>query len=104
MDAAYDPVSVAHAARIGFEMGADIVKTNYCGDVESFRHVVRSSPVPIVVAGGPKRESGSGGPLQMVHEIMEAGAAGVAIGRRVWQSEDPASTVRQIHQILFPAD
>jgi fructose-bisphosphate aldolase/2-amino-3,7-dideoxy-D-threo-hept-6-ulosonate synthase len=104
MDAAYDPEAVAHAARIGFEMGADIVKTNYCGDIESFKHVIRSSPVPIVVAGGPKKESDGGSPLEMVHEIIEAGAAGVAIGRRVWQSEDPESTVRQIHQILFPTD
>ena len=101
MDAAYDPVSVAHAARIGYEMGADIVKTNYCGQVESFKHVVESSPIPIVVAGGPKKETGADGPLQMVREIVEAGAAGVAIGRRIWQSEDPESTVRQIRHVLF---
>jgi fructose-bisphosphate aldolase/2-amino-3,7-dideoxy-D-threo-hept-6-ulosonate synthase len=101
MDAAYDPESVAHAARIGYEMGADIVKTNYCGDVETFKHVVESSPVPIVVAGGPKKEGGGDDPLQMVREIIEAGAAGVAIGRRVWQSEDPKATVHQMHQVLF---
>ncbi len=101
MDAAYDPTQVAHAARIGYEMGADIVKTNYCGEIETFKHVVRSSPVPIVVAGGPKNERGAEDPLQMVREIVEAGAAGVAIGRRVWQSEDPELTVRQIHQVLF---
>jgi fructose-bisphosphate aldolase/2-amino-3,7-dideoxy-D-threo-hept-6-ulosonate synthase len=101
MDAAFDPVSVAHAARIGYEMGADIVKTNYCGEVEAFKHVVESSPVPIVVAGGPKKEDGGDDPLQMVREILDAGAAGVAIGRRVWQSEDPESTVRQIHHVLF---
>ena len=41
MDAAYDPTQVAHAARIGYEMGADIVKTNYCGEIETFKHVVR---------------------------------------------------------------
>jgi class I fructose-bisphosphate aldolase len=40
--------------------------------------------------------------MHMVREIVEAGAAGVAIGRRVWQSEDPERTVRAIHQVLFP--
>ena len=104
MDDAYDPKAIAHAARIGFEMGADIIKTNYCGDVAAFKHVVCSSPVPIVVAGGPRNSSGSDGTLQMVREILEAGAAGVAIGRRVWQAENPEAVVRAMHQILFPND
>jgi DhnA family fructose-bisphosphate aldolase class Ia len=99
---AYDGKAVAHAARIGFELGADIVKTNYCGDVDEFRRVVDSSPVPILTAGGPKKGGGDNGTLQLVREVKEAGAAGVAIGRRVWQSDDPESLVRQIHTILFP--
>jgi fructose-bisphosphate aldolase/2-amino-3,7-dideoxy-D-threo-hept-6-ulosonate synthase len=107
MESAYEPEAIAHAARIGFEMGADIVKTNYCGSVEGFRHVVTSAPVPILVAGGPTKgyganSEGSDGTLEMVRELVQAGAAGVAIGRRVWQSEDPQRTVRLIHEILFP--
>jgi len=102
MDDAYNPEAIAHAARIGFEMGADVVKTNYCGDVAAFRHVVSSSPVPIVVAGGPKKGDGADDLVQLVREVVEAGAAGVAIGRRVWQSEDPQAAVRQIHGVLFP--
>jgi DhnA family fructose-bisphosphate aldolase class Ia len=39
----------------------------------------------------------------MVKELMEAGASGVAIGRRVWQSENPASLVRSMKEIMFPA-
>jgi DhnA family fructose-bisphosphate aldolase class Ia len=101
MDEAYAPATIAHAARIGFEMGADLIKTNYCGDVATFRHVVESSPVPIVIAGGPKK--GESDDLQsMVREVIGAGAAGVAIGRRVWQSLDPEDAVRQMHHILFP--
>jgi len=99
---AYDGKAVAHAARIGFELGADIVKTNYCGDVDEFRRVVASSPVPILTAGGPRKGKGDNGTLQLVREVTEAGAAGVAIGRRVWQSEDPESLVSRIHAILFP--
>lgn len=99
---AYNARAVAHAARIGFELGADIVKTNYCGDIEEFRRVVASSPVPILTAGGPRKGTGDDSTLQLVREVTEAGAAGVAIGRRVWQSEDPEALVRQIHAILFP--
>ena len=48
---------VAHAARIGAELGADIIKTNYTGDIETFKTVVESCPVPVVIAGGPKCKS-----------------------------------------------
>jgi fructose-bisphosphate aldolase/2-amino-3,7-dideoxy-D-threo-hept-6-ulosonate synthase len=102
-DAAYDAEAIAHAARIGFELGADIVKTNYCGAVEPFRRVVASSPVPILTAGGPRKDGGDEGTLQMVREVVEAGAGGVAIGRRVWQSDDPETLVRKIHSTLFPS-
>jgi DhnA family fructose-bisphosphate aldolase class Ia len=101
---AYDGQAVAHAARIGFELGADIIKTNYCGDVEAFRRVVASSPVPILTAGGPHKGSGEESTLQLVREVVAAGAAGVAIGRRVWQSDDPEGLVRMMHGILFPSE
>lgn len=97
----YDRQAIAHAARIGFEMGADIIKTNYCGDIEAFQHVVASSPVPILVAGGPRKAEGQDDTLQLVREILEAGAAGVAFGRRIWQSEDPRGLVSEIHHTLF---
>jgi len=100
----YDPQAIAHAARIGFELGADIVKTNYCGDVDAFRQVVASSPVPILTAGGPMKNSGDESTIQLVREVIEAGAAGVAIGRRVWQSDDPEALVRKIHNTLFPGE
>ena len=50
----HDPVNVAHAARIGAEIGADVVKTVYTGDPDSFRDVIRGCPVPVIIAGGPK--------------------------------------------------
>ncbi len=102
LDDAYKPEAIAHATRIGFEMGADIVKTNYCGDVEAFRHVVAASPVPIIVAGGPSVGDGADDTLQMAREVVRAGAAGVAIGRRVWQATDPRQIVRELHTVLFP--
>lgn len=50
----HDYEVVNHAARLGYELGADIVKTNYTGDTKSFQNVVKSIRVPLVVAGGPK--------------------------------------------------
>jgi fructose-bisphosphate aldolase/2-amino-3,7-dideoxy-D-threo-hept-6-ulosonate synthase len=87
------------AVRIASEEGADLIKTWYTGDPESFREVIDYSLVPVVVAGGARR-GGDRGLLEMVAGAMEAGAAGVAVGRRVWQSPAPAATVRALQAIV----
>ncbi|MGQ9514366.1 MAG: 2-amino-3,7-dideoxy-D-threo-hept-6-ulosonate synthase [Thermoproteota archaeon] len=84
----HDPSAVAHASRIGAELGADIVKTNYTGSVDSFKEVVRSCPVPIVIAGGPKMSSVKE-LLNMVHDSILAGSRGVSIGRNIFQYSSP---------------
>ncbi|MEA1985444.1 MAG: 2-amino-3,7-dideoxy-D-threo-hept-6-ulosonate synthase [Euryarchaeota archaeon] len=94
-----DPQKVAHAARIGAELGSDIIKTVYTGDVDSFRDVVDGCPVPIVIAGGPKTNTDEEF-LEMIRGAMDAGARGVAIGRNVFQHPDPASMTRAITQIV----
>ena len=48
--------------RIGAELGADIIKTNYTGNIETFKTVIESCPVPVVIAGGPKCKSIEGNP------------------------------------------
>jgi fructose-bisphosphate aldolase / 2-amino-3,7-dideoxy-D-threo-hept-6-ulosonate synthase len=90
---------VSHAARLGYEIGADIVKTNYTGDVDSFRRVVKSVKVPIVVAGGP-RASRDSEALSMIAESMAAGAAGVSIGRNIFQHENPTIMTKAIVSIV----
>jgi len=52
----FDPEGIMWAARIGIEAGVDVIKVGYTGDVNSFRQVVESSPVPVVAAGGPKEK------------------------------------------------
>lgn len=94
---AYDVVS--HAARIGYELGADIVKTNYTGDIDSFRNVVDSVKVPVVIAGGPKAKSDREA-LQMISDSMKAGAAGVSIGRNVFQHRDPTKMTMALVDIV----
>ena len=78
-----DPEGIKLAARAAQEIGADIVKTYYTGDPDSFRAVVEGCPVPIVILGGEKNDS-----LKSLFEdvfwSIQAGGAGIAIGRNIW--------------------
>lgn len=95
----HDPTAVAHAARIGAELGADIIKTNYTGNVETFKQVVESCPAPVIIAGGPKTET-TQQLLEMVHDSMKAGCAGLSIGRNVFQHKDPTLMVKAFVSII----
>lgn len=96
----YNVDGVRYAARLGAELGVDIVKTYYTGSAETFRKVVKSCPVPVVAAGGPRKDTAEE-VLTMVKEVMEAGAAGVTIGRNVWAYSDPVGMIQAIHDIVF---
>ncbi|MEM4340463.1 MAG: hypothetical protein QW319_02865, partial [Candidatus Nitrosocaldus sp.] len=96
----HDPGVVAHTARIGAEAGADIVKTVYTGDPDSFKMVVKGCPVPIVIAGGPKASSDEE-VLEMTKGAMEAGAAGVTFGRNIFQHRNPPAMIRALASIIF---
>ena len=91
--------AVAHAARIGAELGADVVKTVYTGDTDSFRKVVRSCPVPLVVAGGPRMTTDLD-VLELGENSMKAGAAGLSFGRNVFQHDSPQSMSRALAAIV----
>jgi predicted phospho-2-dehydro-3-deoxyheptonate aldolase len=93
------PDVVAHAARIGAELGADIIKTNYTGNIETFKAVVESCPVPVVIAGGPKCKTLQE-ILQTTSDSMKAGAAGLSIGRNVFQCDNPTQIVKALCAIV----
>lgn len=95
----YDVDVVKHAARIGAELGADIVKTNYTGSPETFKEVVDGCPVPVIIAGGPKMNSEQE-LLEMIEGSLEAGGRGVAIGRNVFQAQDPTGLIRRIAKVV----
>lgn len=79
------PEIVAYAARIAFELGADIAKVKWSGDRESFRWVCQAAAeTKVVLSGGVKTEDPAEF-LSVVTAVMEAGGAGVAVGRNVWQ-------------------
>jgi class I fructose-bisphosphate aldolase len=96
----YDVEVVKHAARVGCEMGADIVKVSYTGSPESFRQVVEGCTVPVVIAGGAKMDSDRD-ILEMVRGSIDAGGSGVSIGRNVFQHRNPSQMVRAMAKIVF---
>lgn len=95
----YAPEAVKHAARLGAELGADIVKVSYTGNPETFQKVVEGCHVPVIIAGGPKMDSDQA-ILEMVKGAIEAGGAGTSIGRNVFQHDNPTKIVQALHMIV----
>lgn len=83
------------ACRIAAEIGAHFVKTYYC---EDFHKVVEGCPVPIVIAGGKKIPDMDA--LKMTENAIKAGAAGVDMGRNIFQSDNPAGMIKAVRQIV----
>ncbi|MBI5233595.1 MAG: 3-hydroxy-5-phosphonooxypentane-2,4-dione thiolase [Deltaproteobacteria bacterium] len=83
------------ASRIAVELGAHIVKTYYC---EDFDKVVRTCPVPIVIAGGKKIEEKDA--LSLAYNAIKRGAKGVDMGRNIFQSENPVPMIKAVREIV----
>ena len=90
---------VAHCARVGMELGADMVKVVYSGSVETFAQVIDSCAVPVVIAGGEEIKS-TFDILQMAQEAIIAGATGLSVGRNVFQHSDRINLVRALSAIV----
>ncbi|MGM0419043.1 MAG: 2-amino-3,7-dideoxy-D-threo-hept-6-ulosonate synthase [Thermodesulfobacteriota bacterium] len=95
----FDVNVVKHCARVAEELGADVVKVAYTGSPETFEKVVEGCCIPVVIAGGPKmnthREI-----VQMVYDSVSAGAAGLSVGRNIFQDDNPAKLVRALHKVV----
>ena len=93
-----DPEALGHAVRLAEELGADVVKTGYSGDGDSFARVTESTRLPVVIAGGSKgtdRET-----VEMVRGAMDGEAAGVSMGRSIFQHEDPEGIARAVSAVV----
>jgi class I fructose-bisphosphate aldolase len=95
------PSIVAYGARIGMELGADMVKVKYTGSVDSFRWVVQSAyPTKVVMSGGPMTKTDEEF-LSRVKDVLATGAAGIAVGRNIWQRTDPLNISNKLHQLIY---
>lgn len=88
---------LALSCRIAAELGAKVVKTYWCK--KDFDKVVKGCPVPVVMAGGPKCETGLQ-VLEFVYDGMQKGAIGVNLGRNVWQNAHPVAMAKALQAII----
>ncbi|MEM2808570.1 MAG: 2-amino-4,5-dihydroxy-6-one-heptanoic acid-7-phosphate synthase, partial [Candidatus Caldarchaeum sp.] len=96
-----DPAVISHVARVGAELGADIVKTPMpSANVEEIEAVTRSCPVPVVAAGGPKMERDED-VLRLAYASVAGGCMGITFGRNVFQHRSPENMVKALRRIVI---
>lgn len=94
------PDNVIYAARVGLEVGADIVKIKYCGSKESFAKAVKAAgKTKVMLAGGPEISEAEF--LKRVKNVMEAGAIGIVVGRNVWLNKNPLIITEKIKKLIW---
>jgi len=94
------PGVIAYAARQALELGADVAKVKYPGSREAMEHVVEmAGRTNVIMSGGSKRSDREF--LQNVKEVIDAGGAGLAVGRNVFQREQPERILDALEQIIF---
>lgn len=99
-DIFYDKEYLKINDRIAAEIGADIVKSHYTGDSESFREVVENCAAPIMIAGGPKSGTMEE-TYEMIRGAVQAGAAGTIVGRKIFQAENIEKCLNEVCKIVY---
>lgn len=95
------PELVAYSARTALELGADAAKIKYTGDRKTFSWAVKSAgKIPVYMAGGKKTKDEADF-LQQAADCVAAGAAGLAVGRNVWQSDDPLGLSGKLNSLVI---
>jgi class I fructose-bisphosphate aldolase len=95
----YTPEDIAWAVRCAAEVGVDVVKVPYCGEVGAYAQIIADCPVPVVAAGGPKAETLEAA-LGMMAEVVQSGARGATIGRNVWGFENITAAVQAFKAVI----
>lgn len=93
------PDELRHACRAAADLGADIVKTSYPGSLEEYRRIVRTTPAPLLLGGGNRLDDDQAF-LALVRETVTAGAAGICIGRNLFQRRPVETFAKQVAAIL----
>jgi class I fructose-bisphosphate aldolase len=96
----YTPEDIAWAVRCAVEVGVDVVKVPYCGDIEAHRQIVQECPIPMVAAGGPKTPTFRGA-LQVLADAVSVGVLGGTVGRNVWGSTHITDAVHAYKSVIL---
>ena len=94
-----DPELIENACRIAFELGADIIKAPYPGDRRTFEKIVKNTPVPVLILGGPQMDTRKD-VFKTVHDSIKAGARGIFFGRNIWQNDNPEGMITSLRAIV----
>lgn len=95
----FAPEDVAWAVRCALEMGADVIKAPYCGDVAAQAQIVADCPVPLVAAGGPQTGTLEEALASMAGAVA-SGMRGATIGRNIWGHDDIALAMRAFLHVV----
>jgi fructose-bisphosphate aldolase, class I len=99
VEISYAPEDIAWAAHCAAEVGVDVIKTPYCGDLAAHTQIVANSPVPVVAAGGPKTKTLEAA-LDMMGAVVKSGARGATIGRNVWGIPQITAAVQAFKSVI----
>jgi class I fructose-bisphosphate aldolase len=95
----YDAETIEWAVHCCIEVGVDVVKVPFTGDVKSYADIIKACPLPVVAAGGPKantlREA-----LDMASKVMQAGAKGMTVGRNIWGFPEVTKSVEAFKAVI----
>ena len=89
---------IAHAARVAFELGCDVVKVPWTGSIDSFQKVTSGVPIPVLIAGGTG--SSFSDTLDIVSKSIIAGGSGVCMGRQIFGSTNPLHRLLALRTII----
>jgi class I fructose-bisphosphate aldolase len=91
---------LAYSARVGLELGADILKMKYNNNPEGYKWIVKcAGRAKVMIAGGDKVPEAEF--LRKAEEIMKTGVVGMAVGRNVWQHDHPLPLSKALRKIVF---
>lgn len=99
VNGSYDAEMLIDAARIAQELGADLLKIPYTGDMGTFKELCEGIDIPLLVLGGAKSKREEDG-YEIIHEALQAGASGVVFGRKVTTSKNPKKFVENIVDLV----
>ncbi|MBW8382270.1 MAG: fructose-bisphosphate aldolase [Youngiibacter sp.] len=91
--------NIAYCVRAGAELGVDIIKTTYTGDMESMHKVIETCPARVVIQGGDSCKT-LDDYLQMTRDALDCGVGGVTMGRFVWEYDDVTALVVVLRKII----